>query len=106
MAGPIIPTGASRPRSPRTAAYLVITVWKGTDDKYRILYKDLAEPYAMPVELIDNFDNEYTFVGNDGPRLLLQDRPRRAQAAADRDRHSHARSGKPGERSFRRRRTC
>ncbi len=21
----------------------------------------------MPIELIDNFDNEYTFVGNDGP---------------------------------------
>ena len=45
--------------------YLVITVWKGTDDKYRVLYKDLNEPYGMPVELIDNFDNEYTFVGND-----------------------------------------
>ena len=43
--------------------YLVITVFKGTDDKYRVLYKDLHEPYGMPIELIDNFDNEYTFVG-------------------------------------------
>jgi len=47
--------------------WLIITVWKGTDDRYRVLYKDLTEPYGMPVDLIDNFDNEYTFVGNDGP---------------------------------------
>jgi len=47
--------------------YLIITTWKGTDDKYRVTYKDLTEPYAAPVELVDNFDNEYTFVGNDGP---------------------------------------
>ncbi len=46
--------------------YLIITVWKGTDSRYRVLYKDLTEPYGMPIELIDNFDNEYTFVGNDG----------------------------------------
>jgi prolyl oligopeptidase len=52
--------------------YLVITVWKGTDDKYRVLYKDLNEPYGMPVELIDNFDNEYSFVGNDGPKFFFK----------------------------------
>ncbi|GIW79112.1 MAG: prolyl endopeptidase [Gemmatales bacterium] len=45
--------------------YLIITVWKGTDDKYRILYKDLTERYGMPVELINHFKNEYTFIGND-----------------------------------------
>src|SRR5690606_11567305 len=38
--------------------WMVITVWKGTDDKYRVYYKDLHEPYGMPVELIDNFENE------------------------------------------------
>ena len=32
--------------------YLVITVWKGTDDKYRVLYKDLLEPYGIPLDLI------------------------------------------------------
>jgi prolyl oligopeptidase len=47
--------------------YLVITVSKGTDDKYRILYKDLEKKDAKPVELIDNFDHEYTFIDNDGP---------------------------------------
>ncbi len=52
--------------------YLIITVWKGTDDKYRVFYKDLHEPYGMPVELIDNFENEYSFVGNDGPVFYFQ----------------------------------
>ncbi|MFL5240625.1 MAG: prolyl oligopeptidase family serine peptidase [Gemmataceae bacterium] len=47
--------------------YLVITIWKGTDSKYRIPYKDLAEPYGMPVDLIEDFDNEYHFIDNDGP---------------------------------------
>jgi prolyl oligopeptidase len=46
--------------------YLVITTWKGTDEKYRITYKDLAEPYGLPVDLIDDFQNDYTFAGNDG----------------------------------------
>ncbi len=45
--------------------WLVITVWKGTDDKYQVFYKDLTEPYGMPIELIGNFDHEYTFLGND-----------------------------------------
>lgn len=52
--------------------YLILTVWKGTDDKYRITYRDLAEPLAMPVDLIENFDNEYTFVGNDGPVFFFK----------------------------------
>jgi prolyl oligopeptidase len=47
--------------------YLVITVWKGTDHRYRVLYRDLDEPYGMPVELIDNFEQKYEFIGNDGP---------------------------------------
>ena len=46
--------------------YLVINIWKGTDDKYRVLYKDLSEPYGMPIDLIENFDHEYSFIGNDG----------------------------------------
>lgn len=46
--------------------YLVLQVWVGTDDRYRILYKDLTEPYGMMRELIDNFENEYTFIGNEG----------------------------------------
>lgn len=52
--------------------YLVITTWKGTDDKYRIFVKDLSEPYGMPYPLIDHFDNDYTLVGNDGPTLYFK----------------------------------
>jgi prolyl oligopeptidase len=52
--------------------YLIITTWKGTDDKYRIAYKDLLEPYGMPIDLIDNFDHEYTFIGNEGPLFFFQ----------------------------------
>ena len=47
--------------------YLVITTWKGTDSRYRISYKDLSQPKADPVDLIDKFENDYGFVGNDGP---------------------------------------
>jgi prolyl oligopeptidase len=47
--------------------YLIITIWQGTDDRYRVTYRDLAEPYALPVDLIDNFENDYTFIEHDGP---------------------------------------
>jgi prolyl oligopeptidase len=47
--------------------YLILTIWKGTNHQYRITYKDLGEPLALPVDLIEDFDNEYTLVGNDGP---------------------------------------
>jgi len=66
--------------------YLVITASVGTDAKHRIAVKDLAEPYAMPVALIDNFEHEYTFVGNDGPVLFFQtdlEAPRRRLIAID-----------------------
>lgn len=46
--------------------YLVITAWKGTDDKYRVYYKSIADLDADAVHLVGNFDQEYTFLGNDG----------------------------------------
>lgn len=52
--------------------YLVLTVWKGTDDRYRIVIRDLQTPGAEPFELIDNFDYEYSFIGNNGATLLFQ----------------------------------
>jgi prolyl oligopeptidase len=47
--------------------YLIISVTKGTDQKNRVLYKDLSEPYGLPIDLIDTFEADYSFVGNDGP---------------------------------------
>ncbi len=52
--------------------YLVLTVWKGTDDRYRVLYRDLEDPYAMPADLVGHFDNEYTFLGNEGPLFYFK----------------------------------
>ena len=66
--------------------YLIITVSKGTGDDYRILVKDLSEPYGMPVDLIDEFSSEYVFVGNDGPRFYFKtnlDAPRGRVIAID-----------------------
>ncbi len=66
--------------------YLVITIWKGTDDRYRVVYKDLHEPLAAPVELIDNFDNDYTFIDADGTTFFFLtdlDAPRRRVIAVD-----------------------
>ncbi len=47
--------------------YLVISIWKGTDHRNPVVYRDLHEPLSGFVELIDNFENKYDFVGNDGP---------------------------------------
>ena len=66
--------------------YLILTVSKGTDDKYRILYKPLSDPDAAFVELIDNFDHEYTFLDNDGPVFWFKtdrDAPRGRVIAID-----------------------
>jgi prolyl oligopeptidase len=47
--------------------WLVISIREGTDRRYRIVYKDLEEPYGLPTDLIDDFKNEYSFIDNDGP---------------------------------------
>ena len=66
--------------------YLIITVWVGTDDRYRIVVKDLTEPYGLPYELIDNFDHEYSFIDNDDHILYFKtnvDAPLRRVIAID-----------------------
>jgi len=66
--------------------YLIITVWVGTDDRYRIVVKDLTEPYGLPYELIDNFENEFSFIDNDDHVLYFKtnvDAPNRRVIAID-----------------------
>ncbi|HRZ58312.1 MAG TPA: prolyl oligopeptidase family serine peptidase, partial [Candidatus Paceibacterota bacterium] len=46
--------------------YLIITVTHGTDPKNRVFYKDLAQPNSEVIELLNEFDASYDFVGNDG----------------------------------------
>src|SRR5205823_4547408 len=53
--------------------YLIITIADGTTSrKSRIAYKDLNEPYGLPVDLIDNFDAVNHFITNDGPIFYFQ----------------------------------
>src|SRR6185295_8888407 len=52
--------------------YLVVLVWKGTDRRNRIYYRDLTKPGSDLVRLFDDFDAAYSFVGNDGPVFFLR----------------------------------
>ncbi|HYH63711.1 MAG TPA: prolyl oligopeptidase family serine peptidase [Urbifossiella sp.] len=53
--------------------YLVISVNDGTTSrKSRIVYRDLTEPLALPVELIAHHKNKFSFLGNDGPVFYFQ----------------------------------
>jgi prolyl oligopeptidase len=52
--------------------YLILGVYEGTDNRNRVYYKDLFQPYGMPVALIDHIQHEYTFLGNDGPVLYFK----------------------------------
>jgi prolyl oligopeptidase len=47
--------------------YLVISVWRGTDPKNQVFYRDLSQDDAPIVELLKGFDAEYEFIDNDGP---------------------------------------
>ena len=45
--------------------FLVITGWKGTDNKYRVWVKDLRTPGAEPMVVVDNWENEWSYIAND-----------------------------------------
>ena len=47
--------------------YLIITATEGTDPRNRVLYRNLSETNAPVVELLMDFDADYTFIDNDGP---------------------------------------
>jgi prolyl oligopeptidase len=66
--------------------YLLLSMRKGTAHKQRIAFKDLAEPYGLPIDLIEDFNNQYSLVGNDGPVFFFQtdlDAPRGKIIAID-----------------------
>jgi prolyl oligopeptidase len=66
--------------------YLVIHVWKGTEQKNLIFYKDLSQADSKVVELLNQFEAEYAFVGNDGPTFWIRtdrDAPRGRLVAID-----------------------
>jgi len=66
--------------------YLVIFVWQGTSPKNRLYYKDLTQPDAPVVKLLDDFDAQYNFIDNDGPVFWIHtdlDAPRGRIIAID-----------------------
>ncbi len=66
--------------------YLVISVWQGTDTRNRFFYKDLQQPDAKVVELLKDFDADYTFIDNVGPTFYFRtdlDAPRGRVVAID-----------------------
>ena len=52
--------------------YLVISVWQGTDTRNRFFYKDLQQPDAKVVELLNDFDADYTFIDNVGTTFYFR----------------------------------
>ena len=52
--------------------YLLFTLGRGTDDKYRVLYRPFDDKDAEPTHLVGDFDADYTFIDNDGPRLFFR----------------------------------
>lgn len=65
--------------------YLILSVWQGTDSRNRLFYQDLAAGGPV-VELVDQLEAGFTFIGNDGPLFYLLtdlDAPRRRLVAVD-----------------------
>ncbi|MEG4118603.1 prolyl oligopeptidase family serine peptidase [Microcoleus sp. N9_B4] len=52
--------------------YLIISVWQGTETKNLVFYKDLTAPESTVVELISEFEAEYSFIDNDGSIFWFQ----------------------------------
>ncbi len=52
--------------------FLILTIGKGTDSKYRILYRPLDRPDQKPIHLVGDFDADFTFIDNDGPVLWFK----------------------------------
>jgi prolyl oligopeptidase len=45
--------------------YLIISIWLGSDSKNLVFYKDLTNSKAEVVELINQFEANYSFIDND-----------------------------------------
>jgi prolyl oligopeptidase len=85
----------SRPDHPRwgfsasvsdDGRYLVLSTWQGTDRRNRFTYQELRDPDAKSIDLVNDFENEYTFLDNVGPVFYVRtdlDAPRRRVIAID-----------------------
>jgi prolyl oligopeptidase PreP (S9A serine peptidase family) len=70
-------------------AFLVVTTWVGTDERYQIARRDLQDADSQFVTLIEGFDYDYTLIGSVGRELIFRtnnDAPRNRLIAIDVDR--------------------
>ena len=66
--------------------YLIISVWKGTDSKNLLFYKDLTNPDSPVIELMNTFEASYSFIDNENTLFWIQtdlDAPRGRVVAID-----------------------
>ncbi len=66
--------------------YLIINVWRGTEPKNLIFYKDLQNPDSEVIELINEFEASYSFINNEDAIFWLRtdlDAPRGKVSAID-----------------------
>ncbi|HEX8820125.1 MAG TPA: prolyl oligopeptidase family serine peptidase [Archangium sp.] len=66
--------------------YLLIQVSRGTERKNLVFYKDLKDPKARVVELLRDWDGQYSYIGNDGTTFWFEtdlDAPRGRVVAID-----------------------
>jgi prolyl oligopeptidase len=66
--------------------YLILTVSRGTDDKFRVLFRPLDRSDDKPVHLVGEFEADYDFIDNDGPIFWFKtnkDAPRGKVVAID-----------------------
>ena len=52
--------------------YLIISVWLGTAPKNLLFYKDLKNPESEVVELISEFEAQYSLIDNEGTAFWFQ----------------------------------
>jgi len=86
FANPEEPTWGFQSSVSDDGKFLIITAWKGTDDKYRVYYKSIDKLQADAVHLVGEFDSEYSFIGNDGPQFYFRtdkNAPKRRVIAID-----------------------
>ena len=56
--------------------YVIVTTWKGTDNKYRVAYAPLDKGVPSGTDkftvIEDKFENDYSFIDNDGPVFFFR----------------------------------
>ena len=66
--------------------YLLVTSSQGTDERYGLTLYDLSKKAPKPRILVDDFANNWEYVGNDGSRFIFltnKDAPRQRIVAMD-----------------------